>query len=272
MRSSAGARNGVGRGGTVVRLAAISDLHIRTWVPKGLRRELARLPGIVDALVVAGDITDGGRLVEAAVAAELFRSLRLPIVAVLGNHDLRCLRRAAFRRTLEHAGVTVLEGQTAVVVTSRGVRLGFAGASGCGGGFWPIEGPDALHSRAFKVLALRTRREAARLDAALAGLDADVKVAVTHFAPSISTLGDEPLAKYWMLGNCELGRIIDRHPVDLVLHGHAHLGNAFGRTVGGTPIRNVASQVTGGIAIHDFGEVPDRRRRQADWLMAGRGA
>jgi Icc-related predicted phosphoesterase len=256
----------------LARLAAIGDLHLKTRIPPALQRELAELPGRVDALVIAGDITNGGRLVEAELAADLFRSLPLPIIAVLGNHDLRCLRRSAFRRILEGAGVTVLEGEAAVVETRRGARLGFAGASGCGGGFWPVEGPDAFHSRAFKALALRTRREASRLDAALTNLHSDLTVAVTHFAPSITTLGNEPLAKYWMLGNCELGRIIDRHAVDLVLHGHAHLGNAFGYTAGGTPIRNVASQVTGGVAVHDFGELGGlvaRRMRPADWLMTG---
>lgn len=257
--------------GLVVRLAAIGDLHIRTKPSATLCRELAALPDRVDALVVAGDITDGGRLVEAEQAAEVFRSVQVPIFAVLGNHDLRCLRRTAFRRILEQAGVTVLDGEAAILKTRSGTRVGFAGVGGCGGGFWPIEGPDALHSRAFKVLALRTRREATRLDAALAAVEADLVVAITHFAPTTSTLGSEPIAKYWMLGNCELGRVIDRHRVDLVLHGHAHLGNAFGRTIGGTPVRNVANSVTGGIVLHDFGE-PCRQPSPVESAAAGIGA
>ena len=72
-----------------------------------------------------------------------------------------------------------------------------------------------------------------------------------HFAPTVSTLGAEPPMKYWMLGNSQLGRVVDAHPVDLVLHGHAHLGNQVGRTPGGTPVRNVAAQVTGGVAIYE---------------------
>ncbi len=236
----------------VVRLAAVSDLHIQGSAPLCLREELLALRGRVAALVVAGDITDGGRLVEAQLAADLLRQVPVPVVAVLGNHDLRCLRRAAFRRVLEAAGVTVLDGETMVVRADDGARIGFAGVSGCGGGFWPIEGPDAFHSRAFKALALRTRMEAARLDAALGLLDADLRVAVTHFAPTVSTLGREPIAKYWMLGNCELGRVIDRHAVDLALHGHAHLGNPVGRTIGGRPVRNVARPVNGGIVLFDL--------------------
>ena len=251
------------------RLAATGDLHIRARAPLPLRTQLAGLSGRADVLVVAGDITNGGRLVEATRAADLFREVPIPVVAVFGNHDRRCLRRTAFRRVLERVGVIVLDGETAVLTTGSGTRIGFAGIGGCGGGFWPIEGPDALHSRAFKAIAWRARREAARLDAALTALDADVRVVVTHFAPTVSTLGSEPVAKYWMLGNCELGQVVDRHRVDLVLHGHAHLGNPVGSTAGGTPVRNVAHPVTGELVVHVLPAMDNGRPVHRSWPTVG---
>jgi Icc-related predicted phosphoesterase len=60
------------------------------------------------------------------------------------------------------------------------------------------------------------------------------------------------LIKYWMLGNSLLGKAIDAHDVDLVLHGHAHLGNHRGQTPGGVPVRNVAAQVTGRPMLFDL--------------------
>jgi Icc-related predicted phosphoesterase len=102
---------------------------------------------------------------------------------------------------------------------------------------------------------VRARREAARLERALdllAPHDIDHTVVITHFAPTIATLGREPIVKYWLLGNCELGRVIDRYPVDLVLHGHAHLGNPIGHTVKGVLVRNVAQYVTGGVVVHQL--------------------
>ena len=256
---------------TVIRIAAIGDLHIRPRAPLALAEELSGLANRADVLVVAGDITENGRLLEAERAAELFHLVPLPIVAVLGNHDRRCLRRAAFRRILQTAGVTLLDGEATTLDAGSGARLGFAGVGGSGGGFWPDAGPHPLRDRAWQALAVRARREAARLDAALNHLDADLTVVVTHFAPTPSTLGNEPLAKYWMLGNSELGRVIDRHRVDLVIHGHAHLGNAFGRTAGGTPVRNVASTVTGGLVVHELPGV-ERHRRADAWLATGAGA
>ncbi len=223
---------------------------------------LTDLQGRADLLVIAGDITETGLMSELDSAVTALAEVQAPIVAVLGNHDLRTLRRTAFRRALQQAGVVVLDGDAIVVETAQGVRIGVAGVCGCGGGFWPAVGPERFPSRAMKALALRARRETARLDAALAGLhgDADVTVALTHFSPTASTLGREPLAKYWMLGNAELGSVIDRHPVDLAVHGHAHLGSPRGQTERGVPVRNVALPVVGGPVIF---ELPAVRRSDA---------
>jgi Icc-related predicted phosphoesterase len=92
-----------------------------------------------------------------------------------------------------------------------------------------------------------------------------VRIAALHFAPTTTTLGREPLTKYWMLGNCELGIVLDRRPPDLVIHGHAHLGTLRGRTPGGVPVRNVALPVVGRVhlevleeSVRGYGRAPER--------------
>jgi Icc-related predicted phosphoesterase len=227
----------------MARIVATGDLHIRTGDPGPVAPRLRAAARGADVLLIAGDITDHGRIAEAERARELLIGIEVPILAVLGNHDLRSIRRLAFRQILERPGVTVLDGSSAVITTECGLRIGFVGVPGCGGGFWPAEDPEAIHARAWNALAVRQRREAAKLDAALCNLVADVRIVLMHFAPTPSTLGSEPGAKYWMLGNGELGRVIDRHHVDLVIHGHAHLGSKAGRTALGTPVRNVAFPV-----------------------------
>jgi len=230
-----------------IRIAAIGDMHLKTEFPPELAESLIGIAQRADVLVIAGDITDQGRLPEVELAADVFRNLNLPIIAVLGNHDRRCLRRSAFRRILENAGVTLLDGQsTTLPRLSGGCSVGFAGVGGYGGGFWPNEGPAGPTFRISQAVAIRARREAARLEQAIESLHSDVKIAVMHYSPTATTLGDEPPVKYWMLGNSELAKVIDRHAIDLVIHGHAHLGNTHGRTLGGTPVRNVAVPVTGG--------------------------
>ncbi|HEV2528464.1 MAG TPA: metallophosphoesterase [Thermomicrobiales bacterium] len=250
-----------------VRVAAIADFHARIDRPFPFPSLLATVRDQADLLLVAGDLTDNGRIEEFALVAWALHDAGVPVVVVPGNHDRRCLRRVAMRETLADAGVILLDGGSTIVTlpatdgTDRPVRLGIVGIGGYGGGFWPDEaGPRLPLHRATQAFAIRARREAARLDATLAAApdDVDARLVLMHYSPTATTLGREPIVKYWMLGNVELARAIDRHHVDLVIHGHAHLGNPSGKTIGGTRVRNVATQVIGKPVVYDLvpGPVP----------------
>ncbi|MGC4107522.1 MAG: metallophosphoesterase [Thermomicrobiales bacterium] len=239
--------------GRPVRVAAIGDLHLHDSVPSALTEALLSMNDVADLLVIAGDITENGRIPEGELARDLFGGITIPKIAVLGNHDRRGARRIALRRTFEAAGIQLLDGDASVIELNDGRTVGIAGVGGYGGGFWPEETPDVPGARISKAVGVRARREAVRLRHALddiARKDLDVRLVVMHYAPTTSTLGDEPVMKYWMLGNSQLGRVIDEHAVDLVIHGHAHLGNEVGQTPGGTPVRNVATHVTGGPVLY----------------------
>lgn len=246
-----------------VRVAAIGDFHARLDRPFPFGPALLNVSDQADLFLIAGDLTENGRVEEFALVAEVLAAVTVPVVAVLGNHDRRGLRRVAMRRTLEDAGVILLDGESVVLdVPLEGdngptVRVGVAGIGGYGGGFWPDEiGAGPPLDRATQAFAVRARREAARLDATLAqsSTDVDARIVLMHYSPTSSTLGREPLVKYWMLGNVELARVIDRYDVDLVVHGHAHLGNPAGQTIGGTPVRNVATQVIGRPVVYLLGD------------------
>jgi Icc-related predicted phosphoesterase len=254
--SSDNAFEPIAQPGRSIRLAAIGDLHLRTDIPRQMLADLRSIDGSADLLVITGDLTEGGKIPEVELASELLSQIRMPKVAVLGNHDRRGIRRKAMRIVLEASGVTLLDGESLTMTFDDGRRLGLVGIGGYGGGFWPEEVPDLVSARFSKAVGVRARREALRLRAALDGLAVqqnDANVVVMHYSPTVSTLGDEPLIKYWMLGNSLLGKVIDEHDhqVDLVLHGHAHLGNHVGQTPGGIPVRNVAAHVTGRPMIYD---------------------
>ncbi len=229
-----------------VRIAAIGDVHLRAQLPAEIRDALLELATAADIVILTGDMTENGRLPEVEAVTALTSQIDTPIYAVLGNHDRRSMRRREFRRMLATGGVTLLDGDSTVLHLKNGIRLGLAGIGGYGGGFWPDEAPGLISTRFSQAVAVRARREAARLDSALEELrdqPRDLTIVTMHYAPTTSTLGDEPMAKHWMLGNSILGRVVDRHEVSLVLHGHAHLGNYCGETPGGTPVRNVALPV-----------------------------
>jgi len=76
-------------GNRPVRIGAIGDLHLRDEIPVQLTREMRAVDSQVDLVVIAGDITDGGRLPEGELAYELLCEIKTPMIAVLGNHDRR---------------------------------------------------------------------------------------------------------------------------------------------------------------------------------------
>ena len=193
----------------LMRIAAFSDLHIWGPVPNWISVEFAGLHEKADVLVIAGDITNNGLMAQAERAANLLRTVQIPIVAVVGNHDRRTPRPARFRELIESSGVTFLNGTTFEV--GDDVSIGFAGVQGSGGGFWPVEGPDTLPRRTAQALAVRSRREASRLDAALESLDTDVKIVVTHVSPTLTTLQTEPKFKFFLLGEQRISQG-DRSP------------------------------------------------------------
>ena len=112
-----------------VRVAAVGDLHhVRgsqslPW--------LSRVAEVADILVLCGDLTDYGRTEEAQdLARELSTSVRIPIVAVLGNHDYESDQVAGVSGALRDVGVNLLDGDTCELL-----GVGFAGIKGFAGGF-----------------------------------------------------------------------------------------------------------------------------------------
>ncbi|MBA2274728.1 MAG: metallophosphoesterase family protein [Actinobacteria bacterium] len=227
----------------MIRIAAIGDLHCGGDSPGVLRRDLDRLSSHADILLLAGDLTLHGEAREAKLLADEIEGAGLPMIAVLGNHDYHLGSEADIRKTMENAGVCVLEG-TGVSMDIDGTRLSVAGTKGFGGGFAGACGSD-FGEPEMKAFIRHTKGLAARLEEALARLDGDVRIALLHYSPTETTLQGERLEIYPFMGSYLLGDAIDRAGANLVLHGHAHNGNEEGVTSGGIPVRNVAQPVIG---------------------------
>jgi Icc-related predicted phosphoesterase len=225
----------------VIRLAAVGDIHIGEGMRGCYADDVARLAGAADVLLLAGDLTRHGTVAEAKVVADEFAGSPVPVVAVLGNHDLHSDEAEGVTAALTDAGVTMLE-CSSTVLTIDGTRLGVAGTVGFGGGF-PRGTVADFGEPEMKAFAARGRALAAGLGEALRTLDCDVTVALTHYAPVPETLEGEPLEIYPFLGSHLLADVIDSCGAALALHGHAHAGSPDGRTPGGVPVHNVARPV-----------------------------
>jgi len=73
-----------------MRIAALGDLHFSPQSYDRIREAMNRLRDEADLLILAGDITNLGKPEEMESMLATFMRLRVPIVAVLGNHDFEC--------------------------------------------------------------------------------------------------------------------------------------------------------------------------------------
>jgi Icc-related predicted phosphoesterase len=218
----------------VVRVAAIGDLHCTKTSQGTLQPLFARVGEMADVLLMAGDLTDYGLPEEARILARELSALRIPVAAVLGNHDIESGKEGDVRQILTDAGVVILDGDACEMH-----GIGIAGAKGFGGGF----GQRALGPWGETIIKQFVREavdEALKLEAALARLRTNQMIALLHYSPVQRTVEGEPLEIYPFLGSSRLEEPIGRYPVSLVFHGHAHRGYLEGTTKTGVPVYNVA--------------------------------
>jgi Icc-related predicted phosphoesterase len=225
----------------VIRIAAVGDVHAGIDSAGRLATKYARVAEQADVLLLAGDLTRCGSPHEAAVLGSELRGVGVPVIAVLGNHDYHGDAQDDVRQELEATGITVLEGESAVVEAGD-ERLGVAGAKGFGGGFAGACGSE-FGEPEMKSYIRHTREISQRLYDALVALDTTRKVALLHYSPVPDTLVGERLEIYPFLGSYLLGEAVDDAGADLVVHGHAHNGTEKGITAGGVRVRNVALPV-----------------------------
>lgn len=218
----------------IVRVAAVGDLHCMKSSQGALQPIFARAADSAEVLLLPGDLTDYGTPDEARILARELMPLRIPAAAVLGNHDVESGKEDEIRQILADAGVVVLDGDA---VELQGV--GIAGVKGFGGGF----GPRALGAwgePVIKQFVHEAVNEALKLEAALARLRTSAIVVMIHYSPVQATVEGEPLEIYPFVGSSRLEDPINRFPVSLVVHGHAHRGQLEGRTHSGVPVYNVS--------------------------------
>lgn len=225
-----------------MRIAAISDLHYDKESKGKLKDVFEEVSEEADVLLLCGDLTDYGTPEEASVLADDLRShVRIPMLAVFGNHDYECGKAKQLRKIVEDAGVRMLDGESFEMD-----GIGFAGTCGFAGGF----GKWALNSwgePAIKQFVQASVDEALKLETALARLQADRRVVMLHYAPIRETVDGEPPEIYPFLGSSRLEDPLNHFEVDVVFHGHAHHGTAEGKTSSGVPVYNVSINVLRGL-------------------------
>jgi Icc-related predicted phosphoesterase len=216
-------------------LAAVGDIHCRKESQGAIYPLFAPLQGRADVILLCGDLCDYGTSEEATILVkEITGAIKVPILAVLGNHDYESGTPDEVTKILSDGGITVLNG-TAIELFG----VGFAGVKGFCGGF----GRRTLEPWGEAIVKQFVREavdETLKLESALAKLRTPQRVALLHYAPIEGTVEGEPKEIYPFLGTSRLEDPLNRYDVALAVHGHVHRGSPEGRTRAGVPVYNVA--------------------------------
>lgn len=221
-----------------MKIAATADLRVRTTEEPAVKEMFVDIgKEAVDVLIVAGDLTDNGLIAEAEIAVRMLKTLEIPVIAVLGNHDHEGGKHEEIAQLVQSEGIYLLDGSTFMLD-----NVGFVGTKGFCGGFGNRL-VQPFGENAIKQFINASVEEALRLENSLTKLDCASRVVVLHYAPIPETLEGEPPELYPLLGTSRFANAINRQGANVIVHGHAHHGSPEGVTPGNIPVYNVSSFV-----------------------------
>lgn len=218
-----------------VRIAAIGDIHIHEKFTNGYPNLFEEINERADYLALCGDLTQRGEENEADILADMLAGCKIPILAVLGNHDYESGKKDKIISILSNKKVHILDGEEPVVMNN----VGFAGVKGFCGGFdaymLQLWGESVIKQFYYEGV-----NEAQKLENALAKLQTPIKVVLLHYSPIKQTIIGESPEIFTYLGSSRLEDPINKFSVSAVFHGHAHHGTPEGKTSSGIPVYNVS--------------------------------
>src|SRR5947199_10145254 len=199
-----------------MRIAAVADLHFSPQMYDRIRESMSHVRDEADLLIIAGDITNYGKTDELSSVLNALVRLRIPIVAVLGNHDYESGQAEELIKMMSAEGIKVLDGSG-----YERDGIGFAGTKGFLGGFG--RGVlTAFGEPEVKNFVQAAINETLKLERALSMLRTEKRIVVTHYSPIVETVRGEPEQIYPYLGSSRLAEVIESHQAVLAVHGDPH--------------------------------------------------
>lgn len=228
-----------------LRVAAIGDMHIGNSEGAGLSH--LGLSQVVDSIgqsnpdvvLLCGDQTQTGSLRCTQVVADAFQVLadqKIPVLAVLGNHDYRLNNNAEKKAIYADGGIVVLDGKTYVLKKSVRESVLPVGVIGITGGF---DGSIAKETRRLvkeakfpKIPGPNIQQEIDKLLACLSDPTLpDSNLLMMHYAPSDVNLTGLTDRRSVTAGSMKFDEIIRSYPkkIQEVFFAHTHYARPIAR-------------------------------------------
>jgi Icc-related predicted phosphoesterase len=200
-----------------------------------------------DLLLFAGDMCDFGQYGQYKSILDMIKKAgwKCPIYACFGNKEFEQDFAKLKKRYPE---VNFLDDEKAEF-TVAGVKVGIVGSKGA------LDMPTFWQSQ--NVMSIRDEysERIALMEKLMKGLKGEVKILLTHYAPTLKTLEGEDTRIWKVLGSNKLEKPIEEAKMTFAVHGHAHFGSSLG-FLGKIPVFNVALPVNRKIVMIDTEKLP----------------
>src|SRR4051812_20711962 len=91
------------------KIAALGDIHMGESMQGAFTDLFTHIANEATVFLLCGDLTQRGKVREAAVLAEELRTITIPKLAVLGNHDYESGEHEEIKKILKDAGTIFLD-------------------------------------------------------------------------------------------------------------------------------------------------------------------
>lgn len=221
-------------------IAATSDIHL----PKNYQEfvmAVDRMRKKPDLFLVAGDVVDRGEANEYDKFYNIiFGKFSCPIFSCFGNGEFHQMQESLRKN---YKDIVFLEDESATAKVG-GKTVGIFGTTGS------LDAPTPWQSANIPNIEAVYKRRVLEADSALAAMDANFKIFLTHYAPTYKTLEGENPRYFPSMGSSAYESIILSRRPNIVIHGHSHRGTkqAWLETV---PVFNVSFPLNKDIVIID---------------------
>ncbi len=203
--------------------------------------------------LMAGDMYLSDTPEDYKIIIEHFKNLgwKCPIIACFGNREFE--QKYDEIKSICGSRIKFLNDES-VKITIKGKTVGIVGSKGC------IDQPTFWQIKTIPNIRKFYKERAEKIRQLLASLKTDVKILLTHYAPSYQTLKGENSRIYGGLGYNGLEKALVETRTTFAIHGHAHLGSPLG-FAGSIPIFNVALPVNRGLTKIDTDKLPAPQKK-----------
>ncbi len=220
----------------MVKIACMGDIHSPIYIPEISKHVKTTCEGNIKLFLLAGDIVERGRYLEANIVKKAFKPCLdngVKIISVFGNDDFIQVQENIKRILNEFFW---LEDES-IQIELGDVLLNIFGTTGCIDELtsWQKKNlpwlKDVFEERISKLEEFLRRPKRPN----------ETRILLTHYPPTYKTLVGEPRFAWSQMGCRKMEQAILKHgSLDYVIHAHAHKSVRLEDKIGNTLVVNVS--------------------------------